>query len=132
MRVFIDTSAFYALLDRTDEHHLKAGREWNRILDVNYTLVASNYILVETLALLQSRLGMEAVRRFQEDIFPLLSLEFITPEFHRLGTAALLSSSRRRLSLVDCVSFEVMRETGIRKAFAFDPYFKEQGFEIVP
>ncbi len=70
MRVFIDTSAFYALLDRTDEHHLKAGREWNRILDVNYTLVTSNYILVETLALVQGRLGMEAVRRFQEDIFP--------------------------------------------------------------
>ena len=92
----------------------------------------SNYILVETLALVQGRLGMEAVRRFQEDIFPLLSLEFITPKMHRLATAALLSSSRRRLSLVDCVSFEVMRETGIRRAFAFDPHFKEQGFEVVP
>jgi predicted nucleic acid-binding protein len=132
MRVFIDTSAFYALLDRADEHHLKAGREWNRILDADYTLVTSNYILVEILALLQSRLGMEAVRRFQEDIFSLLSLEFITPKTHRLGTAALLSSSRRRMSLVDCVSFEVMREAGIRKAFAFDPHFKEQGFEVVP
>ena len=46
MRVFIDTSALYALLDRTDENHLKAKREWNRILDEDYTLVASNYILV--------------------------------------------------------------------------------------
>ena len=132
MRVFIDTSAFYALLDRADEYHLKAGREWNRILDADYTLVTTNYILVETLALLQSRLGLEAVRKFQEDIFPLLSLEFITPKMHRLGTSALLSSSRRRLSLVDCTSFEVMRETGIRKVFSFDPHFKEQGFEILP
>lgn len=132
MRIFIDTSSLYALLDRTDENHLKAKREWNQILDEDYTLVASNYILVETLALLQNRLGMEAVRGFQEDVFPMLYVEFITPKIHRLGTSALLSSSRRRLSLVDCVSFEVMRETGIRKVFAFDPHFKEQGFEVVP
>ena len=132
MRVFVDTSSLYALLDRTDENHLKAKREWNRILDADYTLVASNYILVETLALLQNRIGMEAVRGFQEDVFPLLFVEFITPKIHRLGTSALLSSSRRRLSFVDCVSFEVMRETGIRKVFAFDPHFKEQGFEVVP
>ncbi len=132
MRVFIDTSSLYAVLDRTDENHLKARREWNRILDEDYTLVASNYILVETLALLQSRIGMEAVRGFQEDVFPLLHVEFVTPKIHRLGTAALLSSSRRRLSFVDCVSFEVMREAGIRKVFAFDPHFKEQGFEVVP
>ncbi|MBI5585110.1 MAG: PIN domain-containing protein [Deltaproteobacteria bacterium] len=132
MRMFIDTSAFYALLDRTDESHLKAGREWNRILDADYTLVATNYVLVETLALLQSRIGLEAVRRFQEDVFPLLSLEFVTPKMQRLGTSALLASSRRRLSLVDCISFEVMRETGIRKVFTFDPHFIEQGFEVLP
>jgi predicted nucleic acid-binding protein len=132
MRVFIDTSALYALLDRTDENHLKTKREWNRILDEDYTLVTSNYILVETLALLQNRIGMEAVRGFQEDVFPVLYLEFITPKIHSLGMASLLSSSRRRLSLVDCISFEVMRESGIKKVFAFDPHFKEQGFEVVP
>ena len=132
MRIFIDTSSLYALLDRTDENHLKAKREWNQILDEDYTLVASNYILVETLALLQNRLGMEAVRGFQEDVFPMLYVEFITLKIHRLGTSALLSSSRRRLSLVDCVSFEVMRETRIRKVFAFDPHFKEQGLEVMP
>ena len=99
---------------------------------VDYTLVTNNYILVETLALLRSRIGIEAVRRFQEDVFPLLSLEFITPETHRLGTAALFSSSKRRLSLVDCISFEVMRENGIRTVFSLDPQFKEQGFEVVP
>jgi predicted nucleic acid-binding protein len=130
--MFIDTSAFYALLDRTDEYHLRAKGEWNRILDEGFTLVASNYILVETLASLQGRIGMEAVRGFQEDVYPLLYLEVVTPRIPRLGTAALLSSSRRRLSLVDCISFEVMRETGIKRVLTFDSHFIEQGFEVFP
>lgn len=130
MRIFIDTSAFYALLDRKDEFHLKAKEKWNRILDTGFVLVSSNYVLVETLALLQGRIGIEAVRGFQEDVFPLLHLEFVTPRIHRLGISALLASSRRRLSLVDCVSFEIMRDTGIKRVWAFDPHFKEQGFEV--
>ena len=79
-------------------------------------MVTTNYVLVETFALVQSRLGLEAVREFQESIVPVLSVEFVTPETHRLGIAALLAASRRGLSLVDCVSFEVMRDLGIKRS----------------
>jgi uncharacterized protein len=42
-----------------------------------------------------------------------------------------LAAARRNLSLVDCVSFELMRRLGIRRVFCFDPHFAEQGFELV-
>ena len=132
MRIFVDTSAFYALLDRDDKNHQKGKKAWREIMEGDSTLVTSNYILVETLALLQSRLGLEAVRGFQEDVVPILKVEFVTPDMHRAGTAALLSAGRRGLSLVDCVSFEVMRDLGIKVAFTFDSHFKEQGFDIIP
>jgi predicted nucleic acid-binding protein len=80
---------------------------------------------------MQNRLGLEAVRGFQEDILPLITLEFVSPEMHRSGIAALLAASRRSLSLVDCVSFELMRSSGIKSVFAFDNHFKEQGFVIM-
>jgi predicted nucleic acid-binding protein len=32
MRIFIDTSAFYALLDRDDAHHPRAKRAWTATL----------------------------------------------------------------------------------------------------
>jgi len=38
---------------------------------------------------------------------------------------------RKKLSLVDCVSFNLMRRLGVKKVFAFDPHFKEQGFTLV-
>lgn len=45
-----------------------------------------------------------------------------------VDTSAVLESDRRKLSLVDCISFEVMRS--IARVFCFDPHFAEQGFEI--
>jgi len=131
MRIFIDTSAFYALLDRDDTHHPRAKRAWIELLKAAHTLVTSNYVLVETSALLQNRLGMEAIRAFHDDVLPLINSEFVTSGTHRSGVAALLSASRRDLSLVDCVSFEVMRTSGINTVFAFNKHFKEQGFTLI-
>ena len=132
MRVFIDTSAFYALLDRDDENHRKAKNAWIDLLKNEDTLITNNYVLVETFALIQHRLGIDAVRGLQNDILPLVNIEFVVPELHRSGVSALLSASRRNLSLVDCVSFEMMRTSEIKTVFAFDPHFKEQGFTILP
>jgi len=132
MNVFIDTSAFYALLDRDDDNHQRARTMWSEFLAREHHLVTSNYVLVETFALLQSRLGIDAVRGFHSDVVPVVAVEFVTPDLHRLGLAALLSASRRKLSLVDCVSFEVMRQSGIAVAFTFDSHFKGQGFRVAP
>ena len=132
MTIFIDTSAFYALLDRDDKNYPRGKRLWTEILDAGYALVTSNYVIVETFALLQNRLGFNAARGFQEDLVPILQVEFVTSDLHRLGIAALLSSSRRGLSLVDCASFELMRNLGIKTVFAFDSHFKEQGFHLFP
>jgi predicted nucleic acid-binding protein len=132
MKIFIDTSAFYALLDRDDACHEEAKKAWTRILSIENVLVTDNYILVETFALLQNRLGVRAVRAFQEDIVPIVNIEFVNLEIHRSGIAALLASSKRNLSLVDCISFEIMRSLGIKTVFGFDAHFKEGGFQALP
>lgn len=129
MSVFVDTSAFLAVLNREDVHHPTAKVIWQRLLQHDEPLVCSNYVLVETLALLQNRLGMAAVRAFQQAVTPLLHIEWISPVAHHAAAAALLTANRRALSLVDCTSFEVMRAHGITQVFAFDPHFDEQGFE---
>jgi uncharacterized protein len=85
-------------------------------------------VLVETAALLQHRLGRAAVRVFQEEAVPLLQVDWISEERHRGGMEAVLAAGRKRLSLVDCVIFQSMRENGVRSAFCFDARFREQGF----
>lgn len=132
MRTYIDTSAFFALLDKDDAYHLPAKNAWQEMLQEESTLLTSNYIIVECFALIQNRLGLSAVRDFQDSVLPLIHIEFVDPEIHRAGVSALLAASRRNLSLVDYVSFETMRTLGVKTAFTFDPHFREQGFSIRP
>ncbi len=128
MTVFVDTSALYAVLDRDDENHSHAVRQWQRILKDEIAMITSNYVIVETCALLQARLGLDAVRTLHEDIMPLVAIEWIPKSVHDAALAAVLTAGRKKLSLVDCTSFQVMREAGVRNVFCFDRHFVEQGF----
>ncbi len=128
MRVFADTSALYAVLDADDANHVKAKAEWQRLLASQVPLITTSYVVVETVALVQHRLGVEAVRLFQQALAPVLQVTWVDHATHQAGVAAVLAAGRRGLSLVDCVSFEVMRQLELRDVFAFDPHFAEQGF----
>jgi predicted nucleic acid-binding protein len=132
MITFIDTSAFYGLLDRDDANHENARDTWVELLANENISITTNYVLVESFALIQHRLGVAAVRAFQEDILPVVRVEWVMDSIHRAAVSALLAASKRNLSLVDCVSFETMRRTGIKTVFAFDPHFSQQGFTCIP
>ena len=55
--VFVDTSGFYALLDRTDPFHNTAKDAFQRAEQQKWRLVTTNYVVHETWALIQHRLG---------------------------------------------------------------------------
>jgi predicted nucleic acid-binding protein len=128
---FVDTSAIYALLDVSDERHADARATWAELAARRERLVSSNYVLVETMALVGRRLGMDAARALEGQLVPLLSLVWVDESLHRRATAALLVAGMRDLSLVDCTSFEIMRQRGLDRAFAFDAHYRQQGFDLV-
>jgi uncharacterized protein len=129
--IFIDTSAFFAVIDRDDEHHLPAARTWRKLIDQSETMYANNYVLLETISLLQRRLGLSAINDFIYTL-ELVDIAWVSAEDHERGLVGLLTAARRNLSLTDCVSFETMRRMGIQRAFTFDPHFAEQGFKCIP
>jgi len=132
MSVFVDTSALLAVLNSGDENHARASRSFRSLVESDEPLMTTSYVLVETVALLQHRFGLGAVRGFQDAVAPVLAVVWVDSELHAEGTAALLTANRRELSFVDCVSFACMRRHEVVRAFHFDRHFTEQGFEAAP
>lgn len=130
-KVFIDTSAFYALMDRSDAWHQSASRIWPHLLDKGYDLRTSNYVIVETLALLQNRLGFEAAHLWSRDVLGIVGTIWIDEVLHKLAFEIWMSLGRRKLSLVDCASFVAMRNDKVAEVFAFDKHFNENGFDVL-
>jgi predicted nucleic acid-binding protein len=127
--IFLDTSAIYAWADTADPNHERAVRRLTAILERGEELLTHNYVVVESTALLQARLGVSAAIKLARDSAAFV-IEWIDDDLHALGVRELERSKRRHLSLVDHVSFLVMRRRSVAMAFAFDPDFTAAGFQL--
>lgn len=130
--VFVDTSAFYAALNSTDHNHVQVARVFDALLTSGATLVTTGFVLIETVSLLQSRTGLEAAREFMLGMVPALDVAWVEENLYARGVESWATSRRRDLSLVDCVSFALMRELNLQHALSLDRHFSEQGFATIP
>jgi predicted nucleic acid-binding protein len=131
-KIFVDTSALFALVNAVDGDNLSSQSIWKELLQDRHELWTNNYIIVECISLLQRRLGLEFVRLLESEILPVLEVEWLDKEHHALAVAEVLQSNRRNLSLVDCSAFETMRRLEIETAFTFDDHFRAEGFKTIP
>ncbi|MFN8232573.1 MAG: VapC toxin family PIN domain ribonuclease [Actinomycetota bacterium] len=89
-------------------------------------------MVVETIALAQTRLGPGAVRTLLEDVLPVVEVRYPDAGLHERAVSAYLGGLGRRASFVDRTSFEMMRDERIDVAFTFDRDFRREGFTTVP
>jgi len=130
MKAFTYTSAWIALVDANDINHPLASHLWKLLISHGWSIFTTNYVLVETIAILQRRYGMSVVATFLQGLAP-VQIGWISQELHTRGLNRFLHEHRRRLSLVDCTSFEFMLHEGIDFAYAFDDHFREFGFQLI-
>ena len=130
--IFVDTSAFFAILDRDDDAHAIARQNWTALLsaDAPASLATSSYVLVESSALIQARLGLDAVRALHDAILPVVAVHWVLEQDH----AAAVSAFGGRPQAPEpgrLLHFRIMRRLGIRQALAYDQHFTEHGFEVI-
>ena len=129
-RLFIDTSAFYALEDASDEHHDEAVAiqrwcTWRRPL-----LFTTHHVLDEAVTLIGRRLRPDRAVRFAKSLLASRVIQIVRTD-DALEQAALNVYARLndgRVSFTNCLSFTVMRALDIPVAFAFDRHFDRAGF----
>ncbi len=124
--VFVDTSAWYALLDRKDLNHLAAARfvEQSAI-----PLVTSTYVLDETVTLAKRHLGHAAAVRFGDRLWKeeVARLVRISPEDEMRAWTLFTRYADKGFSYTDCTSFALMERLQLDSVFAFDAHFAQYG-----
>jgi len=127
--IFLDTSAIYAMADKADPYHEVARERFGRIVDAGDEIVTHNYILGESMALLQNRLGLPAALRLARDVRAFL-VEWVDQVTHEEAVRLLARRGSWKGSLVDQVSFLIMQRRRIQVAMAFDSDFVKAGYQI--
>lgn len=127
--IFLDTSAIYAIADQADPNHARAMALSAQAQSEGEIFLVHSYVLVESATLLQRRLGLESALLFlqESDRF---RVHWVGARDQRQATELLRERGRRGLSLVDCVSFVVMRQHGVSQAMAFDEDYRREGFTL--
>lgn len=128
--IFLDTSAIYALADRSDANHPAALDRFEVLIEADEALLTHNYVLLESMALLQHRLGTAAAIKLGRSVSR-FEVVWVDVKLHETALRRLARSPRRRVSLVDHVSFLVMKSRGLEAAFAFDSDFEREGFRLL-
>ncbi len=130
MKVFADTSGLFALMVKNDYMHVRASQNFAYFAQQSAQLLTSSFVLVETAALLQRRIGLAPVHDFHSKILPLLEIIWVDSGWYTKAMQRLLAQTLRKVSLVDCLSFEIMEARDITVAFTFDRHFEANGFTL--
>lgn len=130
--ILVDTSAYFALVDRSDRHHSSAVAF---IRSNAVPLATTDLILVETLNLVRIRLGHSRALRLGRQLFnpALTTVLKVSEEDMVQGWRLFQRYQDKDFSFTDCTSFALMDRLRITTAFAFDVHFHQYGrFTIVP
>jgi predicted nucleic acid-binding protein len=133
--IFVDSSAWIALLDERDGYHRPARAIQRELLRGDHgRLVTTDYVLDEAVTYLRLHGSAALTGEFREIVSGSESVHVVwtTPERFWAAWDTLLGRPDKRWSLTDCLSFVTMKSLAIHRAFGFDPGFRQAGFELIP
>jgi len=98
------------------------------------SLVTTDYVLDETITLVRFAHSHEKAVELGEASLSsrLMKTVYVTADTFREAWNLFKEDHDREWSFTDCVSFTVMRELGIGRAFTFDKHYRQAGFEVFP
>lgn len=132
--IFVDTSAWIALVDKDDLHHKEAASSYPSLLKNHRNLITSNFVIAETYIIILNELGHKLAIDFLEKLkaSPRILKIYSNEDIEAEAEPILVKYSDQDFSYTDAVSFVIMKRQKIRKAFSFDKHFVIAGFVNIP
>lgn len=131
-RVFVDSSAWFAVASASDGRHAEAERLLREAVARKVGLVTTNLVLAEVHRLALVRMGIRPAIAMLDRIEAsrLISLVHATVEHHQAAHRWLAKLADQPISYADAVSFAVMEAMRCRVAMTFDRHFAMAGFHL--
>ena len=129
-KVFVDTSAILALLDRADPQHAAVRAAFAGLAEAD--LMTHGYVVAESLAVARRRFGVEGAMALLDDVLPVIDIVGVEPDLHRRVQAVYRLSLPSGISFVDRLSFAVVEREAADAVFATDADFRALGVPLIP
>lgn len=127
-RIFVDTAFVAALVNRRDRYHQQAlglSKVWE-----GQPLLTTDAVLLEIGNALSRGFKPQAVAIIERFLASAeVELVHLTPQLFDQAFALYKKYHDKEWSLVDCISFVVMREAGVSQALTSDQHFAQAGFQ---
>lgn len=132
--VFVDTSAFVALLHEAEAEHEQARAAIEHLISDRVPLFTSNFVFAETYTVLLTRVSRAVAvnwgRRFR--LGSAIELVRVDEDVEEEAWEILESHEDKEWSYVDATSFALLEREGAAEAFAFDSHFAQRGLRVLP
>ncbi|HSH01605.1 MAG TPA: PIN domain-containing protein [Anaerolineae bacterium] len=132
-KVFVDTVAWLALLNRQDRWHVAAQDVLRDLQREERQMVTSEFVLLEVADALAAPVWRQQTVSFLTGLrrTPLLEIVGGTAELWQRGWRLYGERLDKGWGLTDCSSFVIMEQEEIGIAFTADRHFQQAGFEVL-
>lgn len=135
--IFVDTGAWIALSDKSDQYHREAKAIYARLKRQRARLLTTDYVIDETATRLRYDSGHAGAVKFLDALVAaeragILRVVSITPALFQTALTLFRQYDTMVFSLTDCTSFAVCEQYRVTAAFAFDHHFTLRGITLCP
>jgi len=132
--IFMDTGAWFALADESDQYHKQAVGIYPGLIKDNHRLMTTNLVIAEAYILIRRAIGHRPAMTFLQNIeaSPRVGKIYSDQTLEQNAEEILERYEDQDFSYADAVSFATMKQHGIRVAFSFDRHFMTAGFTTIP
>lgn len=126
--IFVDTSAFIALIRKDDIFHQKANKWWQD--NIGIPVFSSNLIFIETMGWIRYKYGKKAAVESGKNFFGGdITLERVSLIDEQYAWDLFQKIDGRGISMIDCTTVAIMKRLRIKEIFTFDADF--QLFDLI-
>jgi predicted nucleic acid-binding protein len=131
-RIFVDTSAFLALLDEDDEYHTRAIEILQLLARQRAQQFTTSAVVIEAHALILSTLGIGPGQAFLRSVGSgSTTIVRSRASDEQRAREIIYQYDDKDFSMTDAISFAVMERLHITRAFTFDRHFAQYGFTVL-